>query len=48
MGRVLRTFFGGRVEKAMVAMLDASDGQLNDDEYNRLRDLIDRARKEGR
>ncbi len=48
MGRVLRTFFDGQVEKAMVAMLDASDGQLSDDEYNRLRDLIDRARQEGR
>ena len=48
MRRVLETFFDGQVDKAMVAMLDVSDGRLSDGEYEALRTLIERARKEGR
>jgi len=42
------TFFGGSVEKAVAALLDASDADLTPDELDRLARLIDQARKEQR
>lgn len=46
--RVLRTFFENSPEKAVAALLDMSATKLSDAELQRLRALIDQARKEGR
>lgn len=46
LARVVRTFFGGSTEAAVAALIDQSS--LSDTDLNRLRDLIDRARQEGR
>ncbi|HEY4122099.1 MAG TPA: BlaI/MecI/CopY family transcriptional regulator [Byssovorax sp.] len=45
---VVRTFFGGSIEQAVAALVDGSRQRLGDDELERLADLIDKARKEGR
>jgi len=45
--RLLKTFFDGSREKAVAALL--GDGrQLDEDELQRIADLIEQARKEGR
>ena len=46
--RVLATFFGGSVEEAMAAMLEASDTELSKAEMDRLTAIIKQAKKEGR
>lgn len=46
--QVVRTFFDGSAEDAMAALLDLSTDELSDAELDRLQELIDRARKEGR
>jgi predicted transcriptional regulator len=46
--RVLATFFGGSVNQALAALLDASDTKLSDAELRRLQEIITKARKEGR
>ena len=46
LARVVRTFFGGSTEAAVAALIDQSS--LSDADLDRLRDLIDRARQEGR
>ncbi len=46
--RVLHTFFENSPEKAVAALLDMSASKLSDAELERLRALIDQARKEGR
>lgn len=48
MERLVRTFFGGSTEEAVAAFLDRSAEQLSDDELDRLVELIERARREGR
>jgi BlaI family penicillinase repressor len=45
---VLRTFFGGSTESALVTLLDLESGELTDDARRRLKKLIDKAAKEGR
>ena len=45
---VIRTFFDGSTESVMAALLDISEKNLSEDDYLRLRELIDRARREGR
>lgn len=45
---MLSTFFDGSTEKAVAALLDISDKQLSKQEYQRLQNLINQARKEGR
>jgi BlaI family penicillinase repressor len=45
---ILKTFFDGSAENAMAALLDISDGALTDETYQRLRQIIDKAREEGR
>jgi predicted transcriptional regulator len=42
------TFFAGSRERAISALLGACDSPLGEDEYRRLRDLIDQARDRGR
>ena len=45
---VLRTFFGGSTESALVTLLDLEPGELTDETRRRLKKLIDQAAKEGR
>ena len=45
---VLRTFFGGSTESALATLLDIQPGGLTDDTRRRLKQLIDKAAKEGR
>lgn len=46
--QLLKTFFDGSTEQAVAALLDLSSSKLSDAELNRLSNLIDQARKEGR
>ncbi len=46
--QLVRTFFDGSAEQTVAALLDLSDRKLSDAELDRLSQLIDRARKEGR
>jgi len=46
--RVLQTFYQGSVEKTMAALLDLSELQLSPEEMDRLAELIEQAREEGR
>jgi predicted transcriptional regulator len=43
--QVLRTFFGGSVEKAVTTLLSAPDSQLSEAELERLAELIARSRE---
>ena len=46
--RVLDTFFEGSLEKGVAALLQGSDAKLSPEELQRLGQLIQQARKEGR
>ncbi len=46
--RVLETFYEGSLEKAVAALLQGADARLSPDELQRLSELIENARKEGR
>jgi predicted transcriptional regulator len=46
--RILKVFFDGSTEKAVSALLDLSDGDLSEEDYDRLLGLIEKARREGR
>jgi predicted transcriptional regulator len=46
--QLVQTFFDGSTEQAVAALLDLSGSKLSDDELDRLSELIDQARKEGR
>jgi predicted transcriptional regulator len=46
--QMLKTFFDGSAEKAVAALLDMSGPKLSDAELDRLAQMIDEARKEGR
>jgi predicted transcriptional regulator len=48
LSHVVRTFFGGSVEQAVTALVDSSKPRLSQEELDRLAQVIDRARKEGR
>lgn len=48
MERLLKTFFEGSPEKAVAAFLDMTGEDLSDEELDRLADLIEAVRKEGR
>lgn len=45
---LLRTFFDGSAEGAVAALLDLEASQLSPEEFERLAERIERARKEGR
>ena len=45
---LVNTFFDGSTEKVVAALLDISDEKLSEDDYQRLSQLIENARKEGR
>ena len=46
--RLLRTFFNGSTEQAVAALLDVSDPGPTQEELDRLAELIEQAKKEGR
>lgn len=46
--RILSTFFGGSVDTAVTALLDASDTQLSQEELNQIQEIIDQAKKRGK
>ena len=48
LAHVVKTFFAGSVEQAVTTLVESSRTKLSPDELDRLSDLIDRARKEGR
>lgn len=43
-----RTFFDGSTADVVAALLDISEDDLAEDDYRRLAEIIDKARKEGR
>jgi BlaI family penicillinase repressor len=43
-----QTFFDGSTTDIVAALLDLSDQDLSEEDYRKLAELIDRARKEGR
>ena len=45
---LMRTFFDDAPERAVAALLDETSSDLSDDELDRLDDLIQRARAQGR
>ena len=45
---LLRTFFDGSAEGAVAALLDLGAAELKPEEYDRLAERIEQARKEGR
>jgi predicted transcriptional regulator len=45
---ILKTFFDGSTEKVVAALLDISDADLSDEDYQKLSQLIQSAQKEGR
>ena|SRR6185436_11009216 len=45
---LVRTFFGGSVEQAVAALVDSSRSKLSREELERIAELVDRAKKEGR
>jgi predicted transcriptional regulator len=46
--QVVQTFFDGSTEQAVTALLDYSSSKLSDAELDRLAQLIEQARQEGR
>ena len=46
--RALQTFYDGSTEKAVAALLDVSDSKLSPEELDRLSQLIEEVRREGR
>jgi hypothetical protein len=45
---LVETFFDGSVEQAVAALLGADAARLSDAELERIAELIEKARKEGR
>jgi predicted transcriptional regulator len=45
--QVIRTYFDGSIEKAVVTLVSESDANLSDDELERLARLIEQAKSEG-
>ncbi|WP_394821830.1 BlaI/MecI/CopY family transcriptional regulator [Pendulispora albinea] len=48
LAHVVKTFFGGSVHQTMSALVESSRTKLSRDELDRLSEIIDRAKKEGR
>lgn len=47
LSHVVKTFFGGNVERVVAALVAESDGQLSDEQLDRLSELIQQARAQG-
>jgi predicted transcriptional regulator len=48
LAHVVRTFFAGSVEQAVATLVESSRTKLSGDELDRLADIIERAKNEGR
>jgi predicted transcriptional regulator len=48
LAHIVKTFFAGSVEQAVAALVDPPRSKLSRDELDRLANLIERAKKEGR
>jgi predicted transcriptional regulator len=48
LAHVVKTFFAGSVEQAVATLVESSRSKLSRDELDRLADIIDRAKREGR
>jgi len=48
LAHVLKTFFDGSTEQAVAALLELKGPKLSDAELDRVADLIDKAKREGR
>jgi len=48
LAHVVKTFFAGSVGEAVAALVDTSRSKLSRDELERLSEIIERAKKEGR
>ena len=48
LAHVMRTFFGGSATDTVAAILDVSASKLTDDDLERLEQIIDQARREGK
>lgn len=46
--RVVQTFYDGSVENAVAGLLGSTDGKLSDAQLDRLKQMIDDAKREGR
>ena len=44
---MLNTFFGGSTTQAIAALLDEDSSRLSDEDWDRLKAMVERARKEG-
>ena len=47
MRHLLHTFFDGSATQAIAALIDDDSNKLTGDDWQRLADMIERARKEG-
>jgi len=45
---LVENFFGGSVERVVAALIDPTEAALSDEQLDRLRKLIDKAREQGR
>lgn len=45
---VVKNFFGGSVERVVAALIEPGDGSLNDQQLERLGEMIEEARRQGR
>lgn len=48
LSHLLKTFFNGSTENAVAALLDLKGPRLSQDELDRVADLVEQAKKEGR
>ena len=48
LSHMVRTFFGGSTEAAVAALLDPGNHRMSEPELDRISDLIDQARSQGR
>jgi len=48
LAHVVRTFFAGSVEQAVATLVESSRSKLSRDELERIAEVIERAKKEGR
>ncbi|HLU24547.1 MAG TPA: BlaI/MecI/CopY family transcriptional regulator [Longimicrobiales bacterium] len=45
LGHMLRTFFGGSRKSAVAALMEDADFRISDEDYERLKQLLDEARR---
>ena len=48
LAHVVSTFFGGSVEQAMLTLVESSRAKLSDAELQRLAEIVEQAKKEGK